>query len=485
MEGPVKLMSQELEQDIKTDLFILKVEEFDEEDGESPSPSSKSIGVPLQTELDDKWIQVSDENSRCCLLCDFRYSNLKEYHLHKRTVHGFRTNHFPCNQCGHLAYRLARLEQHIKKMHDKGLCEDDKLGRGKCMLCDFTFTLEADYRVHKKQVHGFRLKNYPCNICQFVCKRMPLLQEHIDFTHKGIKHPCGLCDFIGKSAGRLKHHIGAIHQGIRHPCECGMSFSNENNLSKHRRAVHEGVKSTCTQCDFSCSRPESLKSHKDRVHEGIMFYCDECTYKTSNKTFLRYHKEAKHEENNENHNDRRNNIFLTKVQCEHCSKMVLKSSIKSHVEVHHLGVRYLCDQCDHQATTKSNLDQHVKAKHDGIRFYCDQCSTSFSYEYSLNAHKKVHQDGFRPKKKNETYSCDQCDIRFSNSNNLVRHIKMRKNDGKKFSCGVCGDVFCFELNVTKHKRKHAIKEDMLPCDQCDKAFFTKQNLNRHKKTKHL
>lgn len=33
-----------------------------------------------------------------------------------------------------------------------------------------------------------------------------------------------------------------------------------------------------------------------------------------------------------------------------------------------LGVRYMCDQCEHSSSSPSSLRKHKRSKHDGIRF---------------------------------------------------------------------------------------------------------------------
>ena len=75
-----------------------------------------------------------------------------------------------------------------------------------------------------------------------------------------------------------------------------------------------------------------------------------------------------------------------KVSTKPYEKASTQSNLSNHIQTKHEGVKYACNQCDHQATTKSNISQHIKSKHDGIKYACNQCD----HQATRSTHLKVH-----------------------------------------------------------------------------------------------
>ena len=229
-----------------------------------------------------------------CFFCDYTYKSLPAYQKHRRVVHGFKAHTYPCNQCNFVAPLMSLLKKHIGLKHC--IVEDfaeDQL----CMLCEFRYRRLADYRKHRTSVHGFSTKNYQCNKCAYIGKKIFSLQNHMDTVHGGRLYPCHQCDFISDKHNVLQFHIDSVHNEIIHQCDqCGAVFSSTGNLRKHHRALHDDFLYKCDQCEFEASRPESLKNHKDKVHAGILYYCDECPQTCGTKAQLKTHKETKHED---------------------------------------------------------------------------------------------------------------------------------------------------------------------------------------------
>ena len=38
------------------------------------------------------------------------------------------------------------------------------------------------------------------------------------------------------------------------------------------------------------------------------------------------------------------------------------------------GVKYACNQCDHQFTQQSSLKTHIQSVHEGIKYACKRCN---------------------------------------------------------------------------------------------------------------
>ena len=56
------------------------------------------------------------------------------------------------------------------------------------------------------------------------------------------------------------------------------------------------------------------------------------------------------------------------------------------------GIKYFCDQCNHQSTKKTKLHTHIKTKHEGIKYPCKQCDKQFHNQFNLgNNIKNIHE----------------------------------------------------------------------------------------------
>ena len=59
-----------------------------------------------------------------------------------------------------------------------------------------------------------------------------------------------------------------------------------------------------------------------------------------------------------------NNLNLNATPCDICAKVfTTKWSMQEHRDSVHEGIRFLCDHCDHIASSKRNLRGHMGKKH--------------------------------------------------------------------------------------------------------------------------
>ena len=69
-----------------------------------------------------------------------------------------------------------------------------------------------------------------------------------------------------------------------------------------------------------------------------------------------------------------------------------QSSLKTHQESVHEGVRYSCKYCGYKVTSQSSLKQHQESIHEGVNYECDQCDYLATQQSHLKRHKKsVHK----------------------------------------------------------------------------------------------
>lgn len=113
--------------------------------------------------------------------------------------------------------------------------------------------------------------------------------------------------------------------------------------------------------------------------------------------------------------------------CQECDKsFTKKSSLKTHVDSIHLGIRYTCLHFDCRFTRPTYISaralrDHKKYKHDGVqrqgsRFACGKCDKSFAQKYKLSEHIDY-------KHSSKTFTCDECDEEFDGKSKLVYHVR--------------------------------------------------------------
>ena len=266
-----------------------------------------------------------------------------------RPKHLERVKSLTCDQCGHIARDVGRLEKHKAFYHDNNHC---------CNHCEFKTNLRQELEAHLKVAHtDVKLKK----------------QLEKKATKLG-KLSCDQCDFVAKRPERLEGHKKREH-GNRYYCDlCKSSYLDLEKLNLHKKTVHDTIHQ-CDQCSFQTNIKSNLTSHRNR-HNNQLFYCDQCDFSSNNKSSVKSHVESKHEGK--------------RFYCERCDYSApYNGGFIRHIKMVHEGVTYQCEFCDHRATTNSNLKLHVDAKHLGIKYPCDQCSYQASRPGSLKIHKQT------------------------------------------------------------------------------------------------
>ena len=55
------------------------------------------------------------------------------------------------------------------------------------------------------------------------------------------------------------------------------------------------------------------------------------------------------------------------------------------------GVKYACNQCDHQFTQQGSLSKHIQSVHEGVKYACNQCDHHYTQKGNLTRHiQSVH-----------------------------------------------------------------------------------------------
>ena len=117
-------------------------------------------------------------------------------------------------------------------------------------------------------------------------------------------------------------------------------------------------------------------------------------------------------------------------------------ALNNHKKEFKKGVKYACNQCDHQFTQQSSLKTHIQSVHEGIKYACKRCNYQATQRSSLTVHiQSVHE---RVK-----YACNQCDHQATKQRNLTDHIQS-VHEGVKYACNLCDKQFTTQRAVTYH-----------------------------------
>ena len=160
-------------------------------------------------------------------------------------------------------------------------------------------------------------------------------------------------------------------------------------------------------------------------------------------------------------------------QCDH--QATTQQHLTTHMQSKHEGVKYACNQCDYQATKQQHLTYHIQSKHEGVKYACNQCDYQAGYQSHLTQHIQSKHVGIK-------YACNQCDLQFTKQSHLTRHIQS-KHEGVKYSCNQCDYQATRQDNLIVHiqSQHEGVK---YACNQCDYLATTQSHLKTHIRSKH-
>ena len=108
-----------------------------------------------------------------------------------------------------------------------------------------------------------------------------------------------------------------------------------------------------------------------------------------------------------------------KYTCNQCDyQTALQKTIRFHIQSEHEGMMYVCNQCDYQANYKGTLNRHIKYKHEGVKYACDQCQYQSPQQSHLTDHIRSKHEGVR-------YACDHCQYQSTRQRELRRHVQSK------------------------------------------------------------
>ena len=71
----------------------------------------------------------------------------------------------------------------------------------------------------------------------------------------------------------------------------------------------------------------------------------------------------------------------------------MQQGMTMHIQYKNEDVKYVCNQCDYQATRQKNLTTHIQSKHEGVKYACNQCDYQATRQDNLRVHIQSKHEG--------------------------------------------------------------------------------------------
>ena len=328
---------------------------------------------------------------------------------------------FQCKKCC-LGFLTKEAADHHEARHR--LRETKNLGDlllSYCRACDKMFACTQEVEKHIEEEHKVDL-NQKCHICHAEVKGKKGLSQHIANHHHVKPLPvkenivCICCGDIFDAKKKYRTHMRRLGEFHNNKCaykECpDVSFVSWPEHVKHVKEVHDSQFVTrCRLCPEYFKNEYLLSLHKKEVHDGrqvkltdnqkLKVMCPQCGMVII-KADLHKHLESKHA------NDM--------VQCDICSKMMKKISLRHHRRSHDQS--HICPHCG-KAFSKHRLKHHIRAQHTAnnqMPVHCQECNKGFVNQKSLEWHMNIHT-GEKP------FKCEVCGAAFAHPANQKAHMK--------------------------------------------------------------
>ena len=122
-----------------------------------------------------------------------------------------------------------------------------------------------------------------------------------------------------------------------------------------------------------------------------------------------------------------------------------------------------CKICSKVFVSQSKLKRHIDSVHKKISYKCEKCNKNLSSKESLKTHiENVHD-------KKRIINCNLCDNKFSNNTSLQLHIKAVHEKSLEEKCEICNKTFSTHKSLSLHIKK-VHEGDKINCELCNKII---------------
>jgi len=321
-------------------------------------------------------------------------ADVKSLKLEKKIDHGVKrkrrppNEQFSCNLCEQTFRLHGGLTRHIRKVHQiesRGLLNVKADATFPCPHCNTSFANQAKLQSHLRTVHdenGLEKRlvgpeEVPCPFCK---DTFPVIGGR-------------------SSSHRLRHHLTTVHAKLSEMREfkdlmeeqletvicahCGKSYSNQATLNSHVKLMHseQAELEACHICGKRFKKGGSTLWGHIRTHEDGGHVCPICGAKFKVKSYLQRHVKS-HDPGSK------------KYECDICGdKFTRPYLVLQHQEfTHRKNLPFKCPECGKCLRSKTFLKIHLRSVHSKEKpFPCEVCGFRSSRVDNLNIHRiKVH-----------------------------------------------------------------------------------------------
>ncbi|KAJ2939912.1 hypothetical protein O0L34_g6618 [Tuta absoluta] len=174
------------------------------------------------------------------------------------------TGSFPCAECSKIYRSSNARNEHYDLVHKKAQ-------RHRCPHCPETFKNYYQKNKHITVIHGIKIKEFKCAVCQKVFKSSGKLVVHKQMVHLKLKrYACDACEWKFYSKSELEAHK-IKHSGERkHECAvCKKAYARKYTLREHMRIHDNDRRFVCSVCGGGFVQKCSLKHHIKVHHPTV------------------------------------------------------------------------------------------------------------------------------------------------------------------------------------------------------------------------
>jgi hypothetical protein len=369
-----------------------------------------------------------------------------------------------------------------------------------CDQCMKTFKSVKGLEVHMKTSHSDE-RPFACDKCEFRAKQSVILRRHIERIHKKLaNHMCNQCGENFYSSYELKLHAeksskscGGLHitqeleYNIQLCDKCERTFESLKALRLHRTMIHKITEKPtfcCDKCDKVLTTNVYLKRHMKAEHPtdeqiaSVVCNCEKCPLKFQYSIDLNRHLSTCL--NNQDHHDQKSTTF----KCENCETNNWYShiSLRKHYAEVHRKIWDICDICG-IVLKRSSVKSHKQVVHSGVKdFTCEQCGKTFSQKNGLQSHiSGVHGQNIAGKYQ---FQCDKCDYTTVAEHKLKKHNEATHIREVKYKCDMCNYFGYRKHGLENHINAVHKKLVRHICDHCEMGFYDRRDKINHIQKQH-
>lgn len=384
-----------------------------------------------------------------CDICGKNISSKSRLKIHKKAVHEGVRNH-KCPHCEFTSFQFNPMRLHIIRKHGT---EEEKLAlrNHKCSQCSYRCESQSRLNIHIRNVHRGE-KNHHCHLCKKngttkSFSTRSILLTHMELVHQvnAKQYSCDQCSYVSKRISTLNDHKISVHKNVRVkacPC-CFYLGSDSNKLRIHIEQVHHTKIQTniCWVCGYKADSGKELNDHIGFEHEDEeeerekekewkdeetpRMVCPFCPYWDRTRKKVIHHMFYNHIPKDRQEELREISVVENQegspmLSCPDCSFMTeSRISLNKHIKnVHGSFNRYECKECGYKIYSHHKLQIHINSVHIGRRdFHCPHCPFESGTSSTLSQHiRKLHTD-------KDLYKCSLCDFSSKYIKPLKSHIK--------------------------------------------------------------